>query len=263
MSSEFFIGSHQCDCSTWDTNYFGIKCGRIVLNGTLNSNDLRDIAEWVQAVDFVTIYNIANDPLNNLMLCQSQLRPFLADVNIKFCRFLAKLDADQQFSRFFISIESMSELDEGIVSVATTCFTHSRFYNDPNIPVEKARGVYAHWVSTAFNRSDRFFVKAKINGMTMGFILFTLNKSESTCVVELIGVNPQASGLGIGSTLLNQLALHTRGIGITKIKVGTQANNTKAVRFYEQNGFSYDGCTSVFHVWAKNIMDPYCHHQRC
>lgn len=251
MSNGLLIGTHQCELSPWDTNYFGIESGRVVLNGPLKDNELRSIEEWALAFDFVTVYNVGNDPISNFILSQSCIWLFLTDVNIKFYRYMANIESAQPLNHDYIFIESESDQDEGVISVAATCFTYSRFYNDPNIIADKARGIYAHWVSSAFNRPDRFFVKAKIHGVTQGFILFSLNLSEKVCVIELIGVCPQASGRGLGLALLNQLALYVSKLGITRIQVGTQLNNLAAVRFYERNGFTYVGCTTVYHMWPK------------
>jgi len=242
-------GRYRCAFSSWDTNHFGVKSGKITIKGAIDQADLINIEYWMEDFDFVTIYNVHNNPMNNLALSRSKLRPFVADVNIAFSADVLRVATPK--SDYSILIESDSARDEGTLAIASACFTHSRFFNDPNIPSDKAQLVYAHWVGSAFHRPDRFFAKAKAGGNTCGFVLFTINLSEKTSNIELIGVLPETCGTGIGSALLSEVAIYVGNHGITKMHVGTQATNIGAARFYESNGFTYAGCTSVHHVWPR------------
>jgi ribosomal protein S18 acetylase RimI-like enzyme len=250
MNSGIIIGTHVCSPSPWDTDYFGIESGKVRLNGALSSDDLRTLEGWARGFDFVTIYNTESIPENNWILAKSALRPFLADVNVAFLRDLS-LNGTSYVCDPSILVAHSSDRDDGVISVAASCFTCSRFYNDPNITYDKARGIYVHWVSNAFNKADRYFAKAQIQGVSRGFVLFTVNTMEKTSIIELIGVSPQLKGRGIGSSMLNQLFFFLCDLGVTRVTVGTQITNVGAVRFYQRHGFVYKGCTSVFHVWPR------------
>ena len=133
---------YRCAFSLWDTNHFGVKSGKITINDAIDQADLINLEYWMEDFDFVTIYNIRNNPTNNLALSRSKLRPFVADVNISFSADVLRVVTPK--SDYSVIIESNSARDEGALAIASACFTHSRFFNDPNIPSERAQLVYTH-----------------------------------------------------------------------------------------------------------------------
>ena len=67
--------------------------------------------------------------------------------------------------------------------------------------------------------------------------------------IELIAVDENYRGQRIGKTLIHTMEFFLHDKGIAKIKVGTQLDNTSALKFYTDNGFDYCHCNSVYHYW--------------
>ena len=91
------------------------------------------------------------------------------------------------------------------------------------------------------------FRSTERNGNIAGFILFSL--FEDQCVIELIAVDQKFQSQGVGKSMVNAMESTVLERGIRKIKVGTQVNNIKAVKFYISMGFEYVSCGSMYHLW--------------
>lgn len=62
------------------------------------------------------------------------------------------------------------------------------------------------------------------------FLLFSI--SDNHAIIELIAVDKSKVNKGIGSQLLNELEYFSKEKALTSIKVGTQIDNSEAIRFY-------------------------------
>jgi ribosomal protein S18 acetylase RimI-like enzyme len=240
---------YQLEESIWDTNYFGVRSGKLLLHRPIGEQDMRRISFWAQDFDFVTILNRGNCASNNVLLHRSDLCPLFTDMNVTFTRAVGMPALRLPATEFDFNVSASVPPDEAIREIAATCFAYSRFYNDPNLPADKARQVYVHWVNSAFNREDRFFVTATHNGLTQGFVLFRHDSKGS--VIELIGVNQALKKAGIGAQLVHQMAKYVESLGVEQVQVGTQLSNRGAMKFYQRLGFTCEGCTAVFHAWPQ------------
>ncbi|MBS4055475.1 MAG: GNAT family N-acetyltransferase [Thermaerobacter sp.] len=250
MNDVLRLKTFECGPSPWDTDYFEVKSGRVTINESLDADSLQSVEIWASGYDFVTANNVGNNAHNNVMLSRSQLKPFLADVNVSFSLDLTKYSS-QLCPTESVIISPNFDLDEGVLTVARECFTHSRFFNDPYLAPEKANGLYAHWVKSAFNKPDRYFAKMDSGAETAAFALFSFMPDGRICRIELIGVSPRAGGKGFGALLLNRLLGYAVSMGAECVRVGTQLTNIRAACFYQKQGFEYSDCTTVFHIWPK------------
>ena len=55
--------------------------------------------------------------------------------------------------------------------------------------------------------------------------------------------------LGIGSKLMNECMIDIKKRGQTYLSVATQNSNKKAIKFYLNHGFQFDGIYNWFHKW--------------
>lgn len=119
------------------------------------------------------------------------------------------------------------------------------------LPREQSQGLYYHWTKNAFEKRDRYFVIAYRGEQPAGFLLFTADKDSKTSVIELIAVSQAHQGEKIGDQMVGQMKSFVYENGIDTIKVGTQADNSRAIRFYTRNGFEYSGVNTVYHLWNQ------------
>lgn len=242
MSSNSFDYSYL----DWDTDFFGVSSGRIVLNDRLTDEDKILVKEFFSQNQFTVIYNENNLAENNTWLGEETVAS-LTDVNVQFSK------KALQFSTVLneeVSISNQLAASEEILAIAEESFKYSRFFNDPYLDKEKSNKVYWNWVKSSFGKEEKYFVQYMPDGKCQGFILFSVN--DSAIVIELIAVKKTTIQKGIGSQLLQSLEAYAKVLStIEEIKVGTQINNIEAVRFYTKNGYIYQSTSSVYHHWNK------------
>lgn len=232
----------------WDTNYFGVKSAKAVLKDSVLAIEETDLKKFLDEFEFVTITNLKNISYNNLWIVK-ETSAFLVDVNIQFIKDIRKLSSiPVQNCEVFEAYPQ----EKYIMEIAEKAFNYSRFFNDPNLPKEKAQKIYVQWVKSAFNQKGRYFTLYKKNGKIIGFLLFSLDENALSSTIELIAVDESHRGYNIGKSLINSMeAFIYNKKGITKIRVGTQIDNISAFKFYIANGFQYTYCNTVYHYWPQ------------
>ncbi|CQR24522.1 TDP-fucosamine acetyltransferase [Streptococcus varani] len=242
MSSNSFDYSYL----DWDTDFFGVSSGRIVLNDRLTDEDKSLVKEFFSQNQFTVIYNEDNVAASNTWLGEETVAS-LTDVNVQFSK------KALQFSTVLneeVTISNQLTASEEILAIAEESFKYSRFFNDPYLDKEKSNKVYWNWVKSSFGKEEKYFVQYMLDGKCQGFILFSVH--DSAIVIELIAVKKTTIQKGIGSQLLQSLETYAKDLStIEEIKVGTQINNVEAVRFYTKNGYIYQSTSSVYHHWNK------------
>lgn len=234
----------------WDTDFFGVDSAKIVLEGPITPLEVAEINEICTNHDFITIQNLNNLSVNNFNL---RVIPnvFLADTNMQLFRTtIERGDSKSSDS----STQNYYAKNERILEISRESFIYSRFFNDPNLPSDKAQNIYQHWVQCAFNRSDKYFVTTEREGRIAGFILFFIAPDLTHAVIELIAVDSNYRGMQVGSSLINELDRFLISEKIGEIRVGTQSENTIALNFYTRQGFLFKCANSVFHVWNKDMI---------
>lgn len=237
------IKNFNCQELKWDSEYFGMKCARVSLSGCLDSDTQKEVLDICNNFEFVTISNINNDNSNNIWI-GTNTTAFLADVNIQFHKNLTNESMPVDLST---GIYNNYPLNEQIVTIARQAFKYSRFINDPNLPLNQAKGIYVHWLESAFGLDDKYFVICERGGLCAGFILFSLQDGKG--IIELIAVDQKFQGQKVGRSMIAAVQSFMIKNGITKLNVGTQINNISAIQFYNKMGFEYSSCTSVYHMW--------------
>lgn len=236
---------------TWDTDYFGIPSAKFILIDSINGDDIEFINDVAVDYQFNTIQNIGNIASNNRMLTQLH-GAFLTDINVQFGKILFpfKCHSDEH-----ITIDSSYHNTE-ITEISRESFVYSRFFNDPFLDKNKSKNVYVKWVESAFNQPDRFFAVYREQIDICGFLLFNYDMAKALSTIELIAVNKNCSRKGIGSKLMQSLEEYLIKNQISRLNVGTQVDNLKAIDFYHKMGFKMIKVNSVFHYWPgrKDMM---------
>jgi ribosomal protein S18 acetylase RimI-like enzyme len=131
------------------------------------------------------------------------------------------------------------ERDRALLDVAARSFRHTRFHLDPDVPRAVADRIKRDWVGSYLNglRGERLLVAVR-DDEPVGF-LAVLERDDGdrrVGVIDLVGVAPEARGLGAGRSLVR--AFHEQAPGRwDAVEVGTQAANTAATAFYERLGY--------------------------
>lgn len=239
--------NYECIPLEWDTKYFGINCARVNLSGAVKESEKREILAFCSPYQFVTIANKYSNNQNNRWLGWVP-GTFLADINVQFNMQLVNL---QKVPDENILITNTYDGCDKILDIAEDAFQYSRFFHDPKLPVRQARSIYKYWTAEGFHQENKYFAlycKAK---EPVGYVLFSFQKEEDYGCIELIAVERSQLGQGIGSALINATQIYLKEQAISRLQVGTQAENQAAMRLYNGCGFQYNYCTCIYHLWNQ------------
>lgn len=229
----------------WDTEEFKIKSCKVILNYNISKRELFEIQKYIieNKYKFVTVQNNNNNSINNYILGSMQ-NISLVDVNMQFSKKVQEV-IDNNSS---VIIQNNMVDDERLLDISKKSFVFSRFYFDTKLPENKYE-LYSNWTRNAFNKENKYFAIYRMNNIIQGFILFNIDKSESTLNIELVAVDEKIQHKGIGSTLLKKVEEFAFRNNIEILKVGTQLNNLKAQNFYIKYGFKHESIASIYHWW--------------
>lgn len=225
----------------WDTDYFGIKCGKVILSEPIKKCELDSLKKEFKDYEFISIENRNSEPINS-QLIGYYTNAFLADVNIQFEK---QVESNNEICR---SIEIFQALEpvEKIIEIAN--FEISKFVEDKELLKRGGDKVYKQWIINSFKNNEKYFAISKNeNNEINGFLLYSY--SNNNCIIELIAVEKNITSKGVGTYLFKTVERSAYEMGCNKIRVGTQVRNQKAINFYHKMGCKQIGCHQVFHLW--------------
>lgn len=143
------------------------------------------------------------------------------------------------------TIRPAAEQDlEWLVSLVTNHHHHNYLLNDPHLPDHLKQKVFANYVKTCFNKSQRpLWVIASPQGEVAGMVMLLCPADQSQTlgrkvgILDLIVVNHQVQGKGLGWALLCHGLRELKVSGYEVVELKTMLDNLDAVGFYERAGF--------------------------
>lgn len=233
-----------------DSDYFEIRSAKVTLKkACILEKRQNDLFRFLNGFEYSSIINRSNDPFNNRWLGE-KTTAFLTDMNIQMVKKAVIVEkSDSRMAEITDNFPGGSQ----IVKIAENAFEVSQFMNDPYLPREKARCIYADITRNAFGKPGRFFAVVKSEEDVMGYLLFSINHSLLMATIELLAIDQEHKGNGIGKLLVRSIENYVSSIGMETIKVGTQVANVGALNFYTSYGFKYLECNAIYHYWhSKN-----------
>ena len=148
----------------------------------------------------------------------------------------------------FIIEEACIDNKKDVAEIALKAFKHSRFHKDSLISKNKAGIIKKEWAKNFFTgqRGDLMLVGAIKNNSIKdfrikGFLLLKktkyLNKHKSI-LIDLIAIDPQFSGLGLGNELIKNMLNKFKKDYI--FQVSTQSTNISALSLYSKHQFQFE-----------------------
>lgn len=238
---------------SWDTNYFGVKSGRLTLNSKVQESDYDEIQQLIKEDEFLVIDNINNDARNNILIADV-LGGYLVDINIQLHQDIFSKIKSVDIKEDNVNVINNMKYNNEIVNISRSSYRYSRFFNDPILNKDKATNVYSHWIESSFLKEDKYFLCYYDDFKIVGYILFTIDTTKEKCIIELIAVDKNRKGKNIGTGMIKYLRkyLEITFKNIREIQVGTQVDNILAINFYVKNGFKFKQVRTVYHLWNYN-----------
>ncbi len=209
----------------WDSAFFGRKIGKNI-DVPHDEDLLRD--ELADAARQEFVYLNCRLPAYDITVVQRLERYgfYLTDIGIVWETRPEELNGSITYAREASFLDAVS-----VQEIAAGLFRDGRFYHDPFFTHEEADRLYKAWAENAIKgQADKVFLVEN-----KGFIACKV--SGSVGEIPLIGVAEPYQGQGIGAVLVRAAAKWFLKMNIKSMAVRTQAGNTKAVKFYERNGF--------------------------
>jgi dTDP-4-amino-4,6-dideoxy-D-galactose acyltransferase len=219
----------------WDSNFFGIKIGRLKLDEPLTHLDeLRSICE---KNNYKLIYIFSQ--LRQPVLEKQQI--LLADQKVTYGK-------DHHGFALITSpiIHSHNSiLDKQLIQLAFLSGTYSRFKKDPHLS-PKFEEMYTRWIEGAVSRrlADDVFVAMKDENIA-GFV--TVSKEGNKGKIGLIAIAEELKGKRMGEMLIQSAEHWYRKNDLKYAEVITQYDNKSACRFYEKNGYTVKSVEYIYH----------------
>jgi ribosomal protein S18 acetylase RimI-like enzyme len=168
------------------------------------------------------------------------------DVNVTFEREpVRSVESDSK-----IIVRDVLPKDEAaILDIAESAFVYSRFHLDPFVSKELANKIKREWIANYVRgqRGERLLV-AEVDGKPVGFLaLLVTDGAEKTGVIDLIGVEKNMQGRGIGKRLVD-FHIQDAYQKYSRLIVGTQIANVPSMRLYTNCGYNISNSTYVLHA---------------
>lgn len=129
---------------------------------------------------------------------------------------------------------------DAVCAIAQNVFVHSRFHMDPRIPLEVAMKLKGEWArNIALGHRGECGWVLDVAGTAVGFVGLARRKSvvdeRLNLAVDLIAVDSEFAGRGVGDALLTQAISHAVRSGVD-LYASTQRSNVSAQHLYRRNG---------------------------
>jgi len=143
-----------------------------------------------------------------------------------------------------LRVERCASVSEDLEALAVQAGTLSRFALDPALPAGTAERLYRIWMRESFGGAmgDEVLAAHDATGLA-GMV--TLKRDA----IGLVAVAERCRGMGVGRLLVLSATARCAQLGLPRISVVTQGENTAACRLYESCGYALAERSLILHFW--------------
>jgi GNAT superfamily N-acetyltransferase len=229
--------------SRFDSDHFGLKIGRLAPTSVA---ELHAALEDAHAARFDVLF--VRVSLEAREVCDAlDAEPLETLVT------LAMTDAAVPPARGHIRVEHHDRVDRdediaAIARITSDAIQRTHFHNDPRLPLDATRRLYAAWATNDVRGRAQRTIIARDGDRVLGYI--TVMIDGASAVIDLVAVDPALHGRGIGSEMLASFVGWARERSLAA-RVGTQATNP-ALALYQRFGFVPARRDNTYHVWLRS-----------
>ena len=220
----------------WDSNHFNLRVGRVSLD-YFSEQMFQSLTKRNSSYDLIYVFSNKYDSnLPNAINTKVYFIAHYSDLKPLDSNHIVKINKEH-FNRIY---------DLSLVAGG-----HSRFKLDKNLNQQAFYDLYNKWVEKSFSANQIVFGYVK-NEEVLGMISIKFDPFKNIADIELIGVDPKAQGMQIGSKLIYAGMNYVRQkSNISFITVQTQKENIQACQFYLKCGFKEQNFLYIHHIWTK------------
>jgi dTDP-4-amino-4,6-dideoxy-D-galactose acyltransferase len=238
--------SAKCEYLDWDSGFFGLRIAR--LHGlNLDNDGLKSALFWCKNNQIDCLYYLA-DPTDLITIHLLQERNFcLVDIRTTLAQILKSKPKIETVPKIITRAGDFNDVPS-LRKLASENHTQTRFFNDPNFGVEKARLLYSTWIENSIRGYADIVMIAEDMNKISGYITGHLN-SDGSGQIGLVGVSKSMRGYGIGELLIRTILFWFYQHGVEKIQVVAQGSNIPALYLYQKTGFFISSVQLWYHKW--------------
>lgn len=242
------------DYLTWDSQFFERRIGRLAHPPlTPEGWYAVDQSARLQALDCVyLLLDIADTPA----IVAAEAAGFnLVDVRYTLSREIPVNHLPAPRLPAGASLRQATPADSiALQAIARQVHTDTRFFSDSHFDPARSAEMYAVWIASYLEEVQFVSVwLAELLGETVGYL--TCRITGELGRIGLVGLAPQARGLGLGTALLAAGIDWFAQQGASQVEVVTQGRNLPAQRLYQRGGFHSARLQLWFHKWYTS-PDP-------
>ena len=226
----------------WDSDFFGLRIGRVDINTQEDVMDLK-LKKYELQKDFDLIYIF-----DNYCTDLDSINVKLVDEKVLFRK---KCEHKQMFSE--VQKYEKKKPTTALYHLAYLSGQYSRFKIDTHFIRGSFERLYKCWIENSCprpNLNKQIFVYRAM-GREKGMITIDYHTTTSA-KIGLAAVDKDIQHRGIGTKILSTAEEYLYQLGIKTLEVYTQKSNKKACLWYEKNGFKVDKIVKVYHWWLNS-----------
>lgn len=230
----------------WDSIFFGYEVAKVNIQSKIDDEILLDIIHSSKGFKLVYLFadceifrNVEPEKFRNVYHVDTKLT-FALD-NIKTKRSYPK--TCEEFS--FVKI---NEICKSLKSLVLLSGKYSRYFIDKHFVQGEFERLYLKWIEKSLSSdSNKMVFGFKDGEKVIAFV--SINILELTVIIELIAVDENYQGKGIGKMLINEVLVFCQTNNIDNLEVVTQFENESACRLYESCGMQVVSKQFLYHLW--------------
>lgn len=228
----------------WDSDFFGIPIGRV---SPVADESLAAEVEEADADGRRCLYMLC--PLADLsrlhLAIELGFRPY--DVRVELS---GAVSGDRERPA---RVRDAHEDDEAaLAGLVRERVRGTRFWNDLRFPRDRVEDLYVEWLRRGMSTAPARQTFAV--GEADGFVTCQLDRAAGVGRIELIAVAADCEGEGLGDALIQAAGNAFAEAGLERAEVVTQAQNVRAQRLYQRNGYRTANADVWMHRWVEGDL---------
>lgn len=275
---ERILGAIALERLAWDSEHFGIECGRIAVcciaqglsverRGSLHAELLREALRWADENKIRLLQRRLLVRRTDEVQCLVAAGFFQADNMVTMLAPLATVTPSHGHDPRFTSRAAHADDLQALLAMTRGAFPHSRFVKDPTLKAVGGDEVYQRWIENLLlNRgSDKTpagetaeVLVCVLGEKVVGYATYRTDRALDKLLnrrlgmLELIVVDRAHRRQGVGRYLLDCVMDAMRKAGVTDVEVTTWTDEVSGLALlYEGAGLQIEDNLLTYHLWRN------------